>query len=394
MRIDTCTPVSFKGDHTFFARESGLLSRGLRIAGIDSCAVMPLPKQDGDEYGLIRASTGQLRDHKWWKRRGVDAVVFYAWAMPKYTPIARAIKASGAKLFIYLDASGLWNPWSDGMDWFRAYWNFNRRTHGPLWGPARFMVGTLRQAIPSTLAKPRLEHMALADVIGTGSPGALERTINYARTFGFNDIADRIVLSPPAIPENFRYEGEFKKRRIICVARWRRQDWAQKNPALLLHSLAAFLRRHRDYEAVVVGREAGNLVRAPFYPHGLDRLPITFIDALPNVDLTNLYKESQVSLCSSYHESFHLASFEAACCGCSIIALNSNDAPALQWLAETDGTLAQNESVHAFAEALESETHLWANGDRNPYQTARRWTEKLRPGNVARRVIRQLGLNL
>jgi len=391
-RVFTCTPVAFKGDHTFFARDSGLLSRGLRMAGITSYAVMPVPVQKGDEEGLIRVSTEELRDPRWWRNQRVDAVVFYAWAMPQYTTISRAIKESGARLLLYLDATGLWNPWSDGRDWFSASWNFNRRTHGHLWGPTRFVLGSLRQSIPATLAKPRLEHMALADVIGTGSPGALARTKRYAETFGFGRITDRMVLSPPPIPVHFRYKRGQKKKRVVCVARWLKPDWAQKNPAMLLPSLALFLNRRPDYEAVVVGRGASDLRQTKFYPHQLDHLPVTFMDAVPNAELTSLYTESRISFCSSYHESFHLASFEAACCGCSIVALDSPDLPALQWLAESDGTLAKEETPESFANALIAEAEKWDKGHRSPEDISHRWSSDLHADKAGARVLRQLGL--
>lgn len=386
--------MSFRGDHTFFSRESGLLSRGLKAIGVDSSAVMPLPTREGDEDGLLRASVQQLQDRSWWTQQAVDAVVFYAWAMPEYAPISKAIKASGAKIFLYLDASGLWNPWSDGKDWFRAYWNFNWRTHGRLWGPTRFLLGAVRQAIPATLAKPRLEHMALADVIATGSPGALVRTINHARTFGFGHITDRMVLSPPPIPVHFRYAGEKKKKRVICVARWLRPDWAQKNPAMLLTTLASFLSHRPDYEAVVVGRGATGLRMTKFYPAELNSLPVRFIDAVPNADLTTLYNKSLISLCSSYHESFHLASFEAACCGCSIVALDSPDLPALKWLAESDGTLAKEETSEAFATALLAEAEKWSTGRRSADEISQRWSSELHADKAAERVLKQLGFTL
>jgi glycosyltransferase involved in cell wall biosynthesis len=392
LRVLTCTPVAFKGGHTFFARESGLLSRGLRMAGVHSFAVMPLPAQDGDQEGLVRASVEQLRDPSWWRNHSADAVIFYAWAMPEYEPISRAIKASGAKLLLYLDATGLWNPWSDGRDWFRSYWNFNTRTHGNTLGIPRFVLGTMRQSIPRLFAVPRLRHMALGDVIGTGSPAARDRTIKHAQAFGFGQIVDRIVLSPPPIPVNFRYDGQGKKKRVICVARWLESDWAQKNPAMLLGSLSLFLYRRSDYEAVVVGRGANELSRTKFYPPALNHFPITFIDAIPNTELTTLYQESQISFCSSYHESFHLASFEAACCGCSIVALDSPDLPALQWLAESDGTLAKEETPESFTQALLAEASKWDRGSRSAEEISRKWTSELHADKSAARVLKQLGL--
>lgn len=391
LKVLTCTPVAFKGDHTFFARESGLLSRGLRMAGVESFAVMPLPAQDGDEEGLIRASVEQLRNASWWRSHSADAVVLFAWAMPEYTSISKAIKASGAKLMLYLDATGLWNPWTDSIPWIRSYWNFTTRTNGFAVGVPRFILGTLRHSTPSLSALPRLKHMALADVIGTGSPEARQRTINFARRFGFTHTSMHIVLSPPAIPMHFTYRGETKKKRVICVARWRKQDWPQKNPALLLRSLATFLGDRKDYEALIVGRDAERLRGSPLCPEEINRLPIAFVDSVPNADLTKLYKESRTSFCSSYHESFHLASFEAACCGCSIVALDSPDIPALRWLAESDGTLAKQDNPDSFAEALMAEAEKWDDGYRSAEDISQRWSCELHADKAAARVLRQLG---
>jgi hypothetical protein len=47
LKVLTCTPVAFKGDHTFFARESESLSRVLRMAGVESFAVMAVPARGG-----------------------------------------------------------------------------------------------------------------------------------------------------------------------------------------------------------------------------------------------------------------------------------------------------------------------------------------------------------
>jgi glycosyltransferase involved in cell wall biosynthesis len=161
---------------------------------------------------------------------------------------------------------------------------------------------------------------------------------------------------------------------------------------MLLASLALFLSRRPDYEAVVVGRGASDLKHTKFYPNQLDHLPITFIDAIPNAELTTLYKESRISFCSSYHESFHLASFEAACCGCSNVALDSPDLPALQWLAGSDGTLAKEEKPESFATALLAEAEKWDHDQRSAEDISHRWSAELHADRAAARVLRQLGL--
>ena len=54
MKWYTCTPVSFKGDHTFFSRDSGAFCKAFQRIGVESRAIMPTPAQEGDEPDLIR----------------------------------------------------------------------------------------------------------------------------------------------------------------------------------------------------------------------------------------------------------------------------------------------------------------------------------------------------
>ena len=58
----TCTPVSFKGDHTFFSRDSGAFCKAFQRIGVESRAIMPTPAQEGDEPDLIRTEYANLED--------------------------------------------------------------------------------------------------------------------------------------------------------------------------------------------------------------------------------------------------------------------------------------------------------------------------------------------
>jgi len=389
-RVFTCTPVAFRGDHTFFSRDSGLLSVGFSMNGMESHAVMPGAPEPDDDPRLIRTDYANLCDPHWWANQSPDAVVFFSWAMPQYTPIARTIKASGAKLIIFLDSAGFWSPWSNGPEWFKAQWDACRRKRGLPLGALRYAASIARSCIPAAFDRPRLEQMNLADVVTVTSPLVLARTKAYARAYGFRQVADKINLLPLPVSPYMRYEGQEKRKRIVCVARWFRQDWPEKGPELLLGSLAHFLAKRSDYEALVVGRGASSLRDASFYPACLDRMNLQLIDHLPNKELPPLLSESQVSLCSSFHESFNIASFEAACCGCSIVALQSPDLPALQFLAETNGTLALYENPEAFALALLNEANMWDRGLRIPELTARQWQMETHAENVAARAIKLL----
>lgn len=111
MKWYTCTPVSFKGDHTFFSRDSGAFCKAFQRIGVESRAIMPTPAQEGDDPDLIRTEYANLKDAAWWKSLGIDGVILYAWGMGKYLPIARAIHDAGIFLVVYMDSSGLFFPW-------------------------------------------------------------------------------------------------------------------------------------------------------------------------------------------------------------------------------------------------------------------------------------------
>lgn len=111
MKWYTCTPVPFKGDHTFFSRDSGAFCKAFQRIGLESRAIMPTPVQEGDDPDLIRTEYANLEDAAWWKSLGIDGLVLYAWGTGKYLPIARAIHDAGIFLVVYMDSSGLFFPW-------------------------------------------------------------------------------------------------------------------------------------------------------------------------------------------------------------------------------------------------------------------------------------------
>jgi glycosyltransferase involved in cell wall biosynthesis len=368
------------------------MSVGLSMSGIDSIAVMPGPSMPEDDPRLIRTDYRNLSDAAWWQEQSPDAVIFFSWAMPQYTPIARAIKVSGAKLLVFLDSAGFWSPWSNGVGWFEAQWDACRRKRGLALGLLRYTASISRSFIPSAFDRPRLEQMNIADAVTVTSPLVLERTKRYAHVYGFEQLERRIHHLPLPVSTHMRYKEQYKRKRVICVARWHPEDWPEKGPRLLLASLDRFLAKHADYEAMVIGRGATALRSAPFYPERLGRRNLQLLDYLPNQELPSLMAESRISLCSSFHESYHIASFEAACCGCSIVALQSPDLPALQFLAETNGTLASKETPEAFAEALSKEAAMWDRGLRSPDITAQRWQSETHADKVAAKALELLDL--
>lgn len=123
MKWYTCTPVPFKGDHTFFSRDSGAFCKAFQRIGLESRAIMPTPVQEGDDPDLIRTEYANLEDAAWWKSLGIDGLVLYAWGTGKYLPIARAIHDAGIFLVVYMDSSGLFFRGNTGSP--------SRKTCGP-----------------------------------------------------------------------------------------------------------------------------------------------------------------------------------------------------------------------------------------------------------------------
>ena len=360
--------------------------------GIESRAVMPGPSMPDDDPRLIRSDYANLSDASWWRSQKADAVILCSWAMPEYTPIARAIKASGSKLLVFLDSSGFWSPWSNGLEWFAAQWESCRRKRGPALGLLRYLASICRSCMPAAFDSPRLTHMSIADVVSVTSPLVLDRTNRYAMVYGFRKLHKNVARLPLPVSPHMCYKGERKQKRVISVGRWLPEDWPEKGPQLLLASLNRFLTQNTEYEALVIGRGATALRGAPFYPKSLDGLNLRLLNYLHNDELPSLFATSRISLCSSFHESYHIASFEAACCGCSIVALRSPDLPALQFLAETNGTLASEETPEAFTEALNEEAKMWDRGLRSPDTTARRWQSETHADNVAAKMLELLTL--
>lgn len=136
MKWYTCTPVSFKGDHTFFSRDSGAFCKAFQRIGVESRAIMPTPAQEGDDPDLIRTEYANLKDAAWWKSLGIDGVILYAWGMGKYLPIARAIHDAGIFLVVYMDTSGLFYPWRYWKTLTLQIWNREKNKRGKFKGPS------------------------------------------------------------------------------------------------------------------------------------------------------------------------------------------------------------------------------------------------------------------
>jgi glycosyltransferase involved in cell wall biosynthesis len=183
------------------------------------------------------------------------------------------------------------------------------------------------------------------------------------------------------------YTGQKKRPRVVTVARWHREDWRQKNPQLLLKTLVLVLQKNPEVVCQVVGRMEEEIKAHFLKMAGNHRNRLILSGRIPNPDLAPILQSAQISLCSSNHESFHIASAEALCCGCSVVAPDLPELPSLHWFAgESCGQLAEK-SPERLAQAVTNELRLWRDHQRDAGRIAKLWGARLHADRVAARIL-------
>lgn len=383
----TFTPKHFVGDAAHMARDTGLLSTGFERLGVRCDPMMPTPWCADDDPRIRRADPHLFYRADYWKSLGAEGVVLYAWAMPQFTGIARAIKQAGLKLLVHLDSAGWMSPRVDGWTYSKLVLHRFTRERGWIIGGARGLVSLARGWVPGLFDLPRIEHMSLGDVIGVVSPLACERIRRFVRYYNREDVARKVRLSMHPVSPDLKWQGEVKAKQLCIVGRWRATDHV-KNPRLMFASLEAALRGHPDYECVVVGAYDGLIESAVSGLPQAVRKRFHLTGPLPHQQTMPLVAASRISLCTSVSESFHIASGEALCCGGSVVAPASPYLPALGYFAgEDSGTLARDSSPSAMAEAVNREIALWEGGRRDPARISSHWTARLHADRVAARIM-------
>lgn len=384
----TCTPVDFSGGPEFFARDSGLLCRGFQSLGIQSRAVMPGAVRIGDEPDLLRTKYSNFTSSDWWRQHQLDGVVLYAWGMPKFLPIARAIHRAGIRLVLNQDSVGIISPINGLLYWFAER---NARLGPCLPGAMRakrIIRITLEGLYQLTLVDPfRLLHLLQGDVIACVSPNAAERFRRYCRGLALFGLPRRVHLIPHPVNPIFKYiHGTPKMPRIVTVGRW--DDKLQKRPDMLMEIAEMLLKQEISVEIEIVGNVTYQLAK---WHHGLakhiaERIHLT--GRLSPEDLAVYMRKAQIIYCSSAHESFHIASGEGLCSGCSVVSSKAPSLSSFEWFTSCNsGTLAEKDTAEEHVVALQLELRKWREGIRDSECISKYWVERLHGPNVARQII-------
>lgn len=349
-RIFTCTPKPFCGDDVFFARDTGLICRTLQSLGVESNAILLLPRQQNDYADVLRTTLENLESVEWWKELNLDGVVLYSWGMRQYNRIARAIHKAGIRLVVHMDTSG----------------NFDKllpEDYTPLKAVKKWITSSLNNIL-------RSRHLSYADVI-TMAPPVAERVSRM--TFMDKSIVEKNYPMPGPVSPMCRYNGEEKKDIILCIGRW--ADNNQKRQFMLMETLAIYYATGGTAETRIYGKITNELREwhASLPLMTADRVKL--LGFVENRKLWSEYAMSKVILCCSRYEGSHCVSSEALCCGCSVVVCNRPEPlRVVHWYtSKNSGTISQEDTADSLAQALHHELELWEKGERNPHAIAEVW---------------------
>lgn len=390
MRIYTCTPVAFGGGADFFARDSGLLSRGFQMIGCESRAVMPGERKPDDEPDLIRTDYLNLESPEWWRSLKLDGVVLYAWGRPKFRKVATAIREAGIFLVLNQDSCGWISPLVGMRNWLEENWILTGRGSGPGSWLAFLKLALRGASIGLLVTDPlRAAHLKQGNVIACVSPAAAVNFRRLCGIYGGAELSKRVEMIPHPVEKEFHFDGrpENKFRQVVCVGRW--QEHLQKRPMLM----QAVLQQLVENDPAVLVEVVGTPTPALQSWHRSLRIGlqerICLRGLMDHDSLAKLLRKSQVFYSPSAGESFGIAAGEALCSGCSVVAGRLVSMASFEWfVSERSGRLATKDDVEGHLLAVKHELDEWATGARDPKRIASIWSGRLHADKVAEAVLR------
>jgi len=378
----SCIVMNYFEGGGFWDRDAGLLYQGFRRTGIDSRFVALGEPHVDEDRGLILASRTQMETPAWWKQWGLDGVVLYSWALPRYTPIASAIKQAGARLLILLDTDGVMLP----QVWFWRYLQlkyYYAKSAGSYF-PGLTSVLKAIAAMPKARYQALTRHLEYADFVGLPSPISLQRYARFLLAIKRPDLVQKLRLVHHPASSDMRYDpGTPKAPVIIAVGGW---DRLVKGGELLVRVLDNVLSREPAYSGRIVG-SGETLIRKL-----VEKLPkeihsrIEITGPISHNRIAAECQKSQIAVNTSTSESFGIACAEALCCGCSVVG-HALIGSMIYFCSASSGTLASTRSLGNYTDALLAEIHAWRSGERDPVQISNTWTRRLHVERIAEAVV-------
>lgn len=360
-KIYTCTPISFHADERFWIRDTGLICDHLRFMGVESKCVLCLPNHDNDvrTEHVLRVTPRELRSVSWWKQQQLDGVVLYSWALPQFLLIARAVHSAGIPFSIHWDGGGDLLPRPNSAWCKRIYTGIKFRIMDYL----------------------RAKHLSYANHV-TIAPSVC-RFLCARSVYQRAHLAEKAVASPCPVSREFNYEGREKENLIIAIGRW--DDEKQKRARFLMQTLQRYYQaNHGNTATEIYGTITPELQAWHAGMPTAVRELISLKGYLANAMLKDVYQRARIICCTSSHESSHIVSAEALCCGCSVVVTNlPKTLSVLHWYTtRQSGRISEQDTPESLAQALLDENKAWASGERNPESISSYWKQHFHADKV------------
>jgi hypothetical protein len=377
-------PMAYREGVDFWERDNGVLCLALRNLGVDARFVAlgsPIVRND---VPLILGELEDFHNPVWWKQWAPDGVILNSWGVPRYEGVARAIRATGAKLVIRLDSDGFKSPRVDFIRYVTSLYTYFRDAQKPF--PMLNALGRAIcfRAIPALQDRPMCLHLSHADILLIESPLGKQTLAGYLRRIGKLELAEKLRVVPHLIKDGFRYDPTIPKApTVVCVARW--DAWVKDAP-LLMRVLERALAANEDYTAKIIGPGTSSFEQwqRRIAPQLAERIQI--LGAIPNDELHDHYLRARIILFTSRSEGFPLAAAEAVSCGCSVVG--PGKLPGICYLAsESSGTVALKRTRGYLCDALGAEMDLWRVGARDPQRISDVWVPRVAASAVARQIL-------
>jgi glycosyltransferase involved in cell wall biosynthesis len=255
----------------------------------------------------------------------------------------------------------------------------------------KILYQIIRDLVPVLYEKKRVDMLKLSDAIACVSPYATECVRSYCSAMDGSDLASKVRMVPHPVNPIFTYAGETKENCVVAVGRWDANGASQKNPELLMEVLTEFLAARPDWNARIVGKGVDELAHNYAGKKGKMAGGIEFINFVDHAELKSVYVTSRIMLCVSRHESFHISSAEAVCCGCSVVVPQRASLGSTAWFTNSDsGRIAERYDAKCIVKTLKKEADCWNSGLRNPAYITKSWVHRLRAGAVASSMLKNM----
>lgn len=380
----TAIPLVYKENSGFWDRDCGLLTLGMLKIGVDSKFVALGPPEVKKDVPLILSGLEQWRQPDWWKQWKAEGIFFNSWGAPRYEAVARAMKASGARLVVRLDTDGFKSP---RTHFFRFLKNtyYNARDCGPRPAAPFALVKTLLfRFVPSVYDHGTLRHFEHADAIIVESPLARAMVGRYLHGRGRADLAAKLRLVAHPVKDEFCYDPAVpKKSRMLVVGRCATY---QKDAPLLMRVLERTLPHNPDYTATIIGSGLEKLQSWHARLPESIRERVNIAGRLDHTALKRHYQESRIIIFTSRFEGFPVAGEEALVCGCSAVVPGT--LPSMPYMvSESSGTCSISRRTNDMCDALAAEMEMWRRGFRDPKRISDLWRPRVAASAVAAQVV-------